>query len=382
MEFTISIQTLTGKTLSFKVLGSDTVANLKGRIFDADGIPPDQQRIIFAGRQLEDGRTLSEYNISGGDRLHLILRLRGMISTFTGSGEDALSQYLMLSDADRERAELPLADLREKFEEEDADAWSTFAFTRDAGILDPTVCKLLKDFLDFMWGRNTAADGARVDLRMHLPDEEFILLLSATSGDAAGILKKLESAFRAIPGTPQSRGASKVALRMTRGPSNGCIKFHCDGPYASGTVQIALSDDSEYQGGRLCFFANSCLHVLERPAGSMCQHPRKVLHAVTALKEGTRKSLFVVDKANGLGEEGVVVVSREDVQTFLELTAPSEPVDCPRVQMCCLCLARPSSYVLLPCGHLCACTVCAATADLGTCPVCRQPVQQTSRVVV
>ena len=322
--FPINIKTLTGKNVEVKVMKYTKVEEVKTLIQNKEGIPTDQQRLIFAGRQLEDEKKLSEYNISRDATLHLVLRLRGMISTFTSNDtSNEITKYLMMTDEERKNIEPPI-DIMKKEKDNFRNAefskpFKTFAYEEPGhyDFINEDVCKLLSDFAEYMWRKKEKEN--RVDMKLVLKNDCCIALFSQLNFVDDADPSTLYEDILNLHSDLSDRNA-KLVIRMTKANDN-CIDFHCDGVYASYTVQIPINDPTEYEGGSLVFYVNDHLHFVPRPVGSVCIHPSSVIHGVTRVVKGVRKSLFVVDHLNGLGYEDVIEVTADDTVGFIAAKA-------------------------------------------------------------
>ena len=122
------VKTLTGKTVSIEVEEGESIEDVKAKIAEKEGIPPEQQRLIFGGQQLQDAKTLDDYDVGDDATLHLVLRLRGgnaMINKVLGRGsfpvdQDFVKKHLkdFLTDEDRELMNAFVATSRGQQQEE------------------------------------------------------------------------------------------------------------------------------------------------------------------------------------------------------------------------------------------------------------------------
>lgn len=319
----IFIKLLSGATRTINVEPSDTIEKIKQTIAQLPTQPPQpipsQQRLIFCGHQLEDGRSLTEYKITKCATLHMVLRLRGMISGFREPNQqDAKETWLRNIDIlPQDTPALNEDEMLSLMEKTNASQTKTFTFY-DSGetLLTKQLRRLCMRFMDVAH-QSRAPDAP--DCKMVLDGQDAFRALFGAGTDR--LYEEL------IAYHDKTKYGVKIALRRTT-PTDGIIGWHTDGHYATQTVQYTLNEN--YVGGNLCFYTkNGGPFHQKRREGTLTVHDKDILHAVTKLHSGTRYALFVVDYTNGLGEKDVYTFNAEDIRNLMTPVVKQEE---PRAQ--------------------------------------------------
>lgn len=319
----IFIKLLSGATRTINVEPSDTIEKIKQTIAHLPTQPPQpipsKQRLIYSGHQLEDGRSLTEYNIPKCATLHMVLRLRGMISGFREPNQqDAKETWLRNIDIlPQDTPALNKDEMLSLMEKTNASQTKTFAFY-DSGetLLTKQLRRLCMRFMDVAH-QSRAPDAP--DCKMVLDGQDAFRALFGAGTDR--LYEELISYHHDL-----CNHGVKIALRRTT-PTDGIIGWHTDGGYATQTVQYTLNEN--YVGGNLCFYTKNGPFHQKRREGTLTVHNREILHAVTKLHSGTRYALFVVDYTNGLGEKDVYTFNAEDIRNLMTPVVKQEE---PRAQ--------------------------------------------------
>ena len=287
----ISVVTLTGKTINVSVQHTDLVKHVKKKVQDKDGIPPDQQRLIFAGRPLEDHHSLASHGMKDGDTIHLVLKLRGLRGWQPHA--DGLSQRLLCDGA----APLPALTAEQRLhliglaEGPPPSQGSRPASYAERPLLDAAVCSALVAFVDEAAQCDGTGKGEE-DFRLEVSHSELERRVGAAAVSA------LAESCAAVLSAPAVCPPQLVLRRSVAGPQlqGKHVAFHRD--HARVTVHVALNPSADYRGGRLVVLTPEHVQRFdERHAGHAVVMDGAPVHAVTCLTAGRRYTLVAFHEA-------------------------------------------------------------------------------------
>jgi hypothetical protein len=278
-EFSVTILSLTGKRFQISDLtNKTTVAELKTRIQDVEGLPLNEQRLIVHGAEMSDPNLLVTEGVREGDMIHLVLRLRGDIGIWTdSSGGNELIMDTRKTPTDI--AEMIHSRYGKLFNEA---ARNPIPIHVQHNVISTEQCKTLIQCIEKAW------DGSSQDFKLNLTENELLLVVGID-------VDNMRKIFRGSSSNNNHSTFNEIKLRRLSGQHH-VIDYHLD--VSRRTMQVALNDN--FIGGELIFIVNSHdsnknemeFYIPKRPAGTCTIHDNTHVHGVNEVKEGIRYGLF------------------------------------------------------------------------------------------
>jgi len=262
---------LTGRTFTVDVSSSDTIQTVKRKLHDKGSYPPDYLRLVFANRQLEERRTLGDYNIQKESTLHIIGTSRGDIGEFAHPRKTTELALLY----EKKGIPYPIPS-RANFH------------CIDQVLLNADDRQRLIHFMERMRATPNLLTNAQEfivdgdDCQLHLRPESIRAFLGEKNW------QRITDAFDGM--------ITIVKIRRVSAQPMKAIPVHLD--YSLRTLSISLNGPSSYQGGRLVYaHPDGSIEIPSRPAGSAILHDCTAAHGVTAITQGVRYSIFFLQES-------------------------------------------------------------------------------------
>ena len=316
----IFVKTLTGKTITLEVDPSDTINAVKAKIQDKEGIPPEQQHLVFAGKEMvhvdqgsEFGNpTVAEQKAAGDDQQQIRIP-RGTLATYGVQTESTL--HLVNRDTEEVFEELVAAVLNAEQAVDDIGTFGMHFNTEGIDFLQhsatvsvqPSLLELKNIAVSLEADPSSSVINhterhtfltAKQCQRLISETEKAWLLLTEKNTDFKHYLTR--EALVDMIGVDTFQHVSKqmndvyTKIIVRRCCEHGkCIQFHVD--HSLRTMQIPLNDATEYQGGQLCYVMPGELFFPKRMAGTATIHRNNIAHGVTTLVKGVRYGLFLLN---------------------------------------------------------------------------------------